>query len=173
VTDSLFRTERLVVRVLTPEEAPRLQTVYEGAVDYFRVLTDADEVSPDTALVELRQCAAQPGRAAAVVSLADGTDVGALGWWAGRPAAEVALLGMVVVLPSHRGQGIAHEVLEALQRWLAEQGVTQLRTAIPYRRSAKVRDLLEALGFVPMSIAEHTRMGMAGAGIALWEKPLS
>jgi GNAT superfamily N-acetyltransferase len=173
VSDPLFRTDRLAVVPLTLAEAPRLQAVYEGAADYFKVLADVDEVDPETARHELSQGAAQPGRTAAVITLDDGTDVGALGWWAGRPSAEVALLGMIVVLPPHRGAGIAREALAGLQSWLAGQGVTELRTAIPYARLSGVRDLLSGLGFFPMSIAEHTRLGMAGAGISLWEKPLA
>jgi GNAT superfamily N-acetyltransferase len=173
VSDPLFRTERLAVVPLTLEEAPRLQALYEGAADYFEVLAGDARVDPETARHELTQSSAQPGRTAAVITLQDGSDVGALGWWAGRPSAEVALLGMVLVLPAHRGAGIAGEALAALQGWLAGQGVTELRTAIPYARLPRVRDLLAGLGFVPMSIAEHTRLGMAGAGISLWEKPLA
>jgi GNAT superfamily N-acetyltransferase len=170
--EPLFRTDRLEVHRLATPDAPRLQAVYEAASDYFRVLAEGGEVGPETALGELRQCAAHPGRTAAVVSLAGGPDVGALGWWAGHPAPEVALLGMLVVLPEHRGGGVAREALRGLEGWLAGQGISQLRTAIPYRRAAAVRAPLEALGFTPMSIAEHTRMGMAGAGISLWQKAL-
>lgn len=171
--DPLVRSERLLIQVMIPDDAPRLQEVYEAAADYFRAITDAEGPGPDTALIELRQCQAQPGRAAALVTLEDGTAVGALGWWLGRPAPEVALLGMVVVLPEHRGQGFAREALTALEGWLAAQGVTQLRTAIPYRRAAPLRPLLNALGFQAMSIAEHTRMGMGGAGVSLWEKAIA
>ena len=80
--------------------------------------------------------------------------------------------GRAAAWPAHRGQGVAREALEALERHLAEQGIRQLRTAIPYQRAAAVRDLIRALGFSEMSIAEHTRMGVAGAGISLWEKAI-
>jgi hypothetical protein len=32
---------------------------------------------------------------------------------------------------------------------------------------------VKALGFREMSIAEHQKLGMAGAGISLWQKPLA
>lgn len=167
-----IRSERLVILPLAPEHAERLQRVYDGAHDYFQAIAGVQGPAPDTALRELRQSQAQPGRTAAVVTRADGTDVGALGWWAGRPTAEVALLGMLLILPEHRGQGLAREALAALEGHLAAGAVSQLRTAIPYRRLGPLRELLRTLGFAEMSIAEHTSMGMAGAGTSLWEKPI-
>jgi GNAT superfamily N-acetyltransferase len=164
-------SDRLIVRPVGPEEAPRLQAVYEAAGDYFPAV-GLDAPGAETALQELRQCQAQPGRAAALVTLADGADVGALGWWSGRPEPEVALLGMVVIVPERRGQGLAREALTALETHLADSGITRLRTAIPYRRAAALRGLLGALGFREMSIAEHTRMGMGGAATSLWEKAI-
>ena len=170
--DAVFDTPRLVVRPLRLDDAPRLQAVYEAVPDYFRVLHGVEGADAGTAAGELRQSAAQPGREAALITLRDGTDAGALGWWAGHPEPEVALLGMIVVLPGHRGQGIAREALAALEERLGTAGIKQLRTAVPYRRAAAVRDVIRAFGFAEMSIAEHTRLGVAGAGISLWSKAI-
>ena len=111
------------------------------------------------------------GRAEALVSLLDGTDVGALGWWAGHPEPDVALLGMIVVLPAHRGGGVAREALAALEGRLAEGGIRRLRTAFARRRRA-IHPVVRALGFEEMSIREHTKLGIAGASVSLWEKEI-
>lgn len=167
-----IQDERLTLQPLGLDDVDRLQAVYEAAPDFFQVIVGAERADPDAALTELRQ-AEQPGREVALILLPDGTPAGALGWWAGKPAEDVALLGMLLVLPEHRGQGLAHAALAALEGWLRAQGIGQLRTAIPYRRATPaVRAILRGFGFEAMPLAEHTRMGMAGAGISLWHKAI-
>ncbi len=163
-------TPRLAIRVLAPDEAPRLQAVLEAAPDHFQALSGRPRPAPDSARQELAASAAQPGRAAAVVTLREtGEDVGALAWWEGNPSPDRALLGMVLVVPTHRKQGIAREALAGLEGWLAGRGMHALRTAFARRRYA-VHPVVKALGFREMSIAEHTKLGLAGAGMSLWEK---
>jgi GNAT superfamily N-acetyltransferase len=165
-----IRHERLALQPLGLDDVDSLQAVYDAAPDFFQVIVGSHSAAPDAASNELRQ-AAQPGREVALIRLPDGSVAGALGWWAGKPSEEVALLGMLLILPQHRGQGLARAALEALEGSLAGQGITQLRTAIPYRRATPaVRAILQAFGFQPMPVAEHTRMGMSGAGISLWHK---
>ena len=169
--DPIIRSARLVIRPLGLDDAPRLQAVLEAAPDHFAVVAGDAAASPDSAAHEIREAAARPGREVALVSLADGTDVGALGWWAAHPEPHVALLGMIVVVPEHRGGGVAREALAALETRLAEQGIAQLRTAFQRHRRA-IQPVVVALGFREMSIREHTKLGLAGASISLWEKDL-
>jgi GNAT superfamily N-acetyltransferase len=103
---------------------------------------------------------------------ASGEDVGALAWWRDRPEAGVALLGVLLVVPAQRGQGLAREALGALEASLAQAGARELRTAFP-RRLLPLHGLVRALGFSEMSIADHQRLGLPGAGTALWHKPLT
>jgi GNAT superfamily N-acetyltransferase len=81
----------------------------------------------------------------------------------------VALLGMILVAPEHRGGGVAREALAALEARLAAQGIRRLRTAFQRRRQ-RIQPVVKALGFEEMSIREHTKLGLAGASISLWEK---
>ena len=83
----------------------------------------------------------------------------------------MALLGTLVVASAHRRQGLAREALAALEAWLSESGVAELRTAFP-RRLFPLHPLVKSLGFREMSIAEHQKLGLPGAGTALWQKAL-
>jgi len=167
-----IRTAALTLQPLGLDDVDRLQAVYDAAPDFFQAIVGSEGAAPDAALTEIRQ-AAQPGREVALVLLPDGAAAGAIGWWAGKPSEDVALLGMLLVLPEHRGRGLARAALAALEESLSAGGITQLRTAIPYRRATPaVRAFLEAFGFEPMPLAEHTRMGMSGAGISLWHKAI-
>ena len=159
----VLETPRLLARTLGAGDEARLQAALAAA--------SPRPVAPDAAAGELAACAAQPGRRIAVLSLREGGDVGVIGWWTGNPEPGQALLGTLALAPEHRRQGLAREALAALEEWLAESGIHGLRTAFP-RRRLELHPVARALGFREMSIAEHTRLGMAGAGTSLWEKPL-
>ena len=168
-----IETDRLVVHTLAADGEARLQRVFEACADHFRVLMGQNGPGPDAAAAELAACAATPGRGVALLTLAaTGEDVGAAGWWAGNPEADRALLGMLMVVPAHRGQGLAREALAALEVSLAGRGIRALRTAFQRRRLA-VHPVVKAFGFREMSIADHALLGLGGVGVSLWEKPIA
>jgi GNAT superfamily N-acetyltransferase len=166
-----LETDRLLLHTLAPGDEARLQRVFESCADHFTVLT-GQRLAPGAAAGELAACAATPGRAVAVLTRADtGDDVGAVGWWRGNPEPDRALLGMLMIDPAHRKQGLAREALGALEVWLRGQGIVAMRTAFQRRRLA-VHPIVKAFGFQELSIREHALLGLGGVGVSLWEKPV-
>ena len=166
----LMETDRLTLRALDEGDAARLQAVFMACADHFQALTGRPAPDDGAAAAELAAAARTPGRQAVVLTHPDtGDDVGAIGFWEGNPAPDQALLGLLMVAPAHRGRGLAREALAGLEVWLAGRGVHGLRTAFERRRLA-VHPVVRALGFTEMSIAEHTALGLGGAGVSLWEK---
>lgn len=167
-----LRTARLALRPLAPGDEAGLQAVFEAAGDHFLPLTGRPEPDPDAAAREVEGGARTPGRDVALVSLHEsGEPVGALGWWRGHPEPDVALVGMLLVVPARRGEGIAREALGALEEWLRSTGIRRLRTGVS-TRDRRAPAVLEALGFRAMSIRDHAALGLDGVHVALWEKPL-
>jgi GNAT superfamily N-acetyltransferase len=167
-----LETDRLLLHTLATGDEARLQRVFEACADHFAALTGAPSVAPDAAAGELAACASTPGRGVAVLTLAaTGEDVGAVGWWRGNPEPDRALLGMLMIHPAHRRQGLAREALGALEVWLRGQGIVALRTAFQRRRLA-VHPIVRGLGFREMSIRDHALLGLGGVGVSLWEKPV-
>ena len=165
-----IESPRLLVHALGPGDEARLQAVFDAAPDWHQAL--GRPADPTAAAAEVAASAAAEGRAIAVLTLREtGEDVGAIGWWRERPEPGVALLGTLLMVPAHRGAGLAREALAVLEGWLAGGGTRELRTAFP-RRLLPLHPLVKALGFREMSIAEHQKLGMAGAGTSLWSKPL-
>lgn len=166
-----LETDRLLLHTLAPGDEARLQRVFEACADHFAILM-GQRLAPDAAVGELAACAATPGRAVALLTLAQtGEDVGAIGWWLGNPEPDRALLGMLMIHPAHRRQGLAREALAALEVWLRGQGIAAMRTAFQRRRLA-VHPIVKGLGFAEMSIREHALLGLGGVGVSLWEKPV-
>lgn len=167
-----LETDRLVLRALDADDEDRLRRVFEACADHFLNLTGQRGPAPDAAALELASCAATPGREVALLTLAEtGEDVGAIGWWEGNPETDRALLGMVMIVPSRRGRGLAREALRALEVWLRGRGIVALRTAFQRRRLA-VHPVVRALGFRELSIRDHALLGLGGVGVSLWEKPV-
>jgi RimJ/RimL family protein N-acetyltransferase len=167
---TVIDSPRLRIQPLQPGDEARLDAVFAAAPDWHAAT--GRPADPAAAAHEIAGSAADAGRVIAVVSLRDsGEDVGAVGWWLHRPEAGMALLGTLLVVPPHRQEGLAREALDALEAWLAEAGVTELRTAFP-RRLLPLHPLVKALGFREMSIAEHQKLGLQGAGTSLWQKAL-
>lgn len=174
-----------------------LQTVFEGAGDYFLRVMGRPEPSPDAAGREARSAASTPGRGVALIvavekdgemdtdatggpgprngagdgAPAQGASVGAIGWWAGHPEPELALLGMLMVVREERGRGRARAALERLEERLRGEGITRLRTAIG-AEDGESRAFVEALGFA--STEERTRVDTDSGRlrIAFFEKAL-
>jgi GNAT superfamily N-acetyltransferase len=167
-----IETTRLAIRALGAGDEDRLQRVFEACADHFGVLMGQPRPAADAGEQELRACEQTWGRQVAVLTRIDtGEDVGAVGWWAGNPGPDRALLGMLMIHPAHRRQGLAREALQAVEVWLAGRGIAALRTAFQRRRLA-VHPVVRALGFTEMSIRDHQLLGLAGAGVSLWEKPV-
>jgi len=166
-----IESPRLLLRALGPGDEARLQAVFDAAPDWHAAL--GRPADPGAAAAEVGAAAASPGRAIAAVTLREtGEDVGAVGWWGEKPEPGIALLGMLLIVPAHRRAGLAREALAALEARLAEGGTRELRTAFP-RRLLPLHPLVTALGFREMSIAEHQKLGMAGAGTSIWSKRLA
>jgi GNAT superfamily N-acetyltransferase len=166
-----IQSPRLRLCVLRPGDEARLKAVFDAAPDWHQAL--GRPADPDAAAAEVAAAARDAGRAIAIATLREtGEDVGAIGWWRERPEPGFALLGTLLIVPAHRGAGLAREALAALEEALAILGTRALRTAFA-RRLLPLHPLVKALGFREMSIAEHQKLGMAGAGVSLWQKPLA
>jgi GNAT superfamily N-acetyltransferase len=167
-----FETERLAAQLLGSGTAPLLQLVFESAGDYFLRVNGTRTPDADAAARELGACAATAGRDVAILTdRASGEPIGAIGWWRGNPAPEIALLGMLLVVPERRGQGLAREAVRGLESWLGRQQIRRLRTAVP-ATAFQEHKLLRALGFEQLPIRDHVTLGLAGSHLFLFEKPL-
>jgi RimJ/RimL family protein N-acetyltransferase len=165
-----IESPRLEIRALRSGDEARLAAVFAAAPEWLAVLGRAADSA--AAAQEIAGAAASAGREIALLTDREtGDDVGAIGWWLHRPEPGMALVGTVVVVPPRRGEGLAREALGAVEAWLGELGVRELRTAFP-RRILPLHRLAAALGFREMSIAEHQKLGLAGAGTSLWHKPV-
>jgi GNAT superfamily N-acetyltransferase len=168
----LLETVRLVLLPAAAADVAAVQRVFERCADHFTALTGAAGPAADAARTELATAGETSGRRVALVVPSEGGEaVGALGWWEGNPLPDRALLGMLMIVPERRGEGLAREALGALEVWLAGRGIRAVRTAFQ-RRRLPLHAVVRALGFREMSIAEHTALGLPGAGISLWERPI-
>lgn len=160
----------LELQVASEGEEATLQKVFEGAADYFERVTGRPVVEGDAAERELRSAMASEGREVAIVR-ADGEAVGAIGWWAGSPEPEIALLGMLLVMEPFRRRGYARESLRLLDSRLRDAGISRMRTGVG-ADDALAQRFLEAAGFASMDQRTHVDMDGGRLRIAFYEKVL-
>lgn len=164
--------ERLTLRLAGPEDAAELQTVFERVPDHFVRVTGRPEPDADAAERELRAATETEGRHVALVRESSGADaVGALGWWAGHPEPDVALLGMLLIAQEARGRGLAREALGLLEHRLRAEEISRVRTAVG-AEDRMARTILEALGFASMDQSAHVDMDGGRLRVAFFEKTL-
>jgi len=60
-------------------------------------------------------------------------------------------IGFMFVKPSHRGRGISRVVLDALEAWARERGITELRLEVYPQNAVAIRSY-ERAGFTPIMI---------------------
>ncbi len=171
--EKILETPRLTIRALEIDDAVALQRVFEAAGDYFVSITGRPKPDADAAQREIRSSTTSPGRRIALLCRnGDAEAVGAIGWWEGNPEPDTALLGMLLVVPDRRGQGLAREALAAVEGALAASGIGRLRTGVGAGDTEK-HDLLRALGFSPLDERTHISLDRGRMMISLFEKELS
>lgn len=153
-----------------PGDEAALQAVFEGAADYFERLTGKSAVDADAAAREIRSASETAGREAAIIRAA-GEPVGAVGWWAGSPEPDFALLGMLLVVKPRRRRGHAAAGLRLLESRLAASGIVRVRTGVAADDGLAQR-FLEAVGFASMDQRTHVDMDGGRLRIAFYEKEL-
>jgi GNAT superfamily N-acetyltransferase len=167
-----FESARLAFQPLGPGNEALLHHVFTAAGDYFLPLTGRAEPDAGAAKHEIEAVSAHTSRAIALVTLLEsGEPAGSVGWWLGHPEEDVALLGLLMLVPELRGQGLAREVVETLAERFAAAGIRRLRTAVPTTHYA-AHDFLRGVGFAMMSIRDHAAMGVGGTGTLLWERAI-
>lgn len=172
MSEPAFTTTRLAAHLVGPGSEQRLQRVFEAAGDHFLSITGRPEPDPDAAERELRSSASTPGRRVAVLAAREADEpVGALGWWERHPQPDTALLGMLLIAREQRGQGLAREAVQGLERWLAERGIREIRTGVGAGDEA-AHGLLHALGFEPLDQRAHVGLDRGRIMIALFRKPI-
>ena len=128
--DLLLEFEQEIVAA----ERPFDSTLKEGAIHYY----DLEEMilAPDTEVV--------------IAVFAD--EIIGSGYARIRKAKDYlkhkqyAYLGFMYVKPEHRGKGVSRKILDALEKWTIDQGITEIRLEVYKDNSAAVR-AYEKFGF--------------------------
>lgn len=160
------------IRTLAPGDEAALQRVFAAVGDHFLRVTGRAAPDPDAAEREIRGCAATPGREVALLLRGDDeVPVGALGWWQHHPEPDVALLGMLMIVPERRGGGLARSALAALEERLTADGIGRLRAGVAHS-DTRAYAVLRALGFETLDQRTHVSLDYGRLMISLWEKSL-
>ena len=124
----------LTLRPLNATDAPALQAVYAAAADYFQ---RAGSALPQAA-AELEQAAGEEGRFLLGIYLS-GEMIGLLDLRLAYPGPFDVSIGLILLVESHRRQGLGAWALRILEAWLTRDTPTEaIKVAVPAQnRSAQ------------------------------------
>lgn len=122
---------RYTLRYLTPEDGPQAQALCERAADYLELLMG---LPPGPAEAQSLYLAVPPGKDGsdkALLGIFDGeTLIGAVDAVRDYPEAGVWWLGLLLLDPAHRGQGIGAATLRAFTEWITAMGARGVRLGV-------------------------------------------
>ena len=146
-------------RLLTLDDAPALQALYEACAD-FSLQMSGEGVPPDAALRDLQEPAA---------ATIDATSC-FVGWWRDAdlqammeyrlhyPKPGVCFIGVLQVAPAQRNQGLGAQMLNALKQQWRSEGVHELRLTV-LDISAAAQRFWQRQGFAWHATLPEARFG--------------
>ncbi len=148
VIDQLGPDGRYTTRLLEPPDLRALQALFERSTDYFELVTGApprrDEAAqayvagPPTKQVHDKRIIGVFGSEQALVGVID-----ALTDW---PHPATWSMGILLIDPAHRRQGLGTAALHAYEQWAKTCGARKLRTAVVAHHDSGIR-FLERAGY--------------------------
>lgn len=108
----------ITLRPLTLADTPALQAVYAASHDYF-VQTAGTAPAPTQAEYDLSEAASDDGRFLLGIALDDAW-VGVLDLWLAVPGPYDVRLGLILLRPASRRQGLGSWALRILEAWLRQ-----------------------------------------------------
>ena len=113
----------ITLRPLNESQASELQTVYQGAADYFETSTGQAPLS-EQAEADLREATTDDGRYLMGIFLEERM-VGVLDLRLADPGPYDVRLGLIAVSQSYRRQGLGTWALRILEEWLRQETPTK------------------------------------------------
>jgi GNAT superfamily N-acetyltransferase len=151
------------VRDLVPEDEPALQAVF-AAVDDQALPADVQSlyyVAPE---------GVSPDGKELLVIVRDGVVIGAIDAVPGHPRPDAVAVGLFLVAPAHRRQGVGTAVARALLDLCRDRGVRSVTATVPVGRDPGAR-FLTALGF-DLDNPDMVGVGSANRNIAGSDSPV-
>ncbi|MGW3497111.1 N-acetyltransferase family protein [Streptomyces sp. NPDC001020] len=135
------------IRDLEPDDEQDVLALFDAAGDWFTAATGQPAAPGDVQSLyyALPEGAAFEDKALIAVTV-DGQIVGVIDAVLRYPTADACSLGLFLIHPAHRGQGLGRLVASALLRELAAQDYTQVAASVAEGRQPGMRFLAD-LGF--------------------------
>ncbi|MCB9763391.1 MAG: GNAT family N-acetyltransferase [Alphaproteobacteria bacterium] len=142
----LYTTPRLTVRRLGPAQLPALRLLMCDCAAFFASLPHEPDPEREAENLLLDRPPGSAPQDLYALGLYQGdTLVGAANLCAHHPEAGTWFLGLLLMHPDARGQGLAREAVDGLGAWLAAQGARELR-AVTHPGDHSTGRLWERLG---------------------------
>ncbi len=145
---------------MVPEDMHALQALLERSADYF-YLVEGQPPKPDDAIILSKEC--PPGWSTEnkfLVGINDqnGRLIAVIEGLRGYPAEGIFWIGLMLVDPAQRGQGLGTQLMAEFEDWARRQGANQIRLGV-VEENTKALKFWQRLGFEHYSSSEPVTFG--------------
>ena len=156
----LFSCENEIAFHLAPEDMPALQALLERSADYF-YLVEGQPPKPDDAIILAQDC--PPGwnlDDKFLIGINDlaGQLIAVIEGLRGYPRQGIYWIGLMLVDPPQRGQGLGMRIMAGFEQWARSQGAKQIRLGVVEENTHAMR-FWQRCGFKPYSKSGPVPMG--------------
>jgi len=150
----------IAVRQLSVRDELEIQQVFQACNDYFQIVdgrdareTEASEFLGPVPVANKQEDRFSLGlvdRRAKLIGLLDGLD--------GYPAASVSWIGLFMIVPQDRGQGIGRQFMQCWERFRKAQSVAEIRLGVVDENVA-AQGFWESQGYAALTRTEPRIFG--------------
>lgn len=150
VIDQLGSDGRYTTRLLEPSDLRALQALFERSTDYFELVTGAPPRRDEAAQAYVAGPPTKQVHAKRIIGIFAGGQalVGVIDALTDWPHTATWSMGILLIDPAHRRQGLGTAVLHAYEQWAKSCGARRLRTAVVAHHDSGIR-FLERAGYQP------------------------
>jgi len=158
-------------RLLTPEDLDDLQALFERGADYFEIATGKAPARDEARRAFVAGPPSKSVNDKRVIGIfaGEGDMGGVLDAMTNWPENGMWTMGMLLLEPAARGNGLGRAVLDAYETWARGQGAQSFRTAVVSHHEKGIR-FLESAGYRPESTLSHYDAGGRRAGVIFLAK---
>ncbi len=170
----LFTCGDEIATPLEPESMPDLQTLLEHSADYFFLI---EGHPPGLNAAESLAQDRPPGWSLDnkfLIGIRDRDDqlVAVIDGMRDYPDAGIFWVGLLLVDPDHRGQGLGERIMNNFERWARDQGARQVRLGVA-EINVKARRFWQCIGYKPVSKSGPAYLGQHELVIHRMKKDLT
>ncbi|MDQ7843351.1 MAG: GNAT family N-acetyltransferase [Armatimonadota bacterium] len=172
--NKLFRTGAWSAAIIAEQDVPALQELFEQSQEYFELEFGLPPGPSEAHSTFIALPEGKHYEDKLLIGLFEADDIlaGVLDVIRDYPAAGEWSIGLMLLHPSRRRQGVGSEVFSAFEKWAASQGARRIRIGVLEHNQQALR-FFQRVGFDIIEKQPPKKFGVKESGVVVMQRILS